>query len=188
MMQRIDELTSPPKIGRFYLVPTVDYIWLEVADRWPIIGPKHSDKQIIDFPYQHYHVDGRFLSPKQVRRVYSREKSLEFTLAVYPLCQYRRNRVHIADFDVFPHPEPVWRRRKCQRHLEYPTWASHWQVPLEEAYKSYSLIDGICPHRGAYIGNMVPDHHGAITCPLHGLRWDLKTGEMCRRYSQPAGF
>ena len=39
-----------------------------------------------------------------------------------------------------------------------------------------AAVEDYCPHRGAPLGSLVPDKHGIVTCPLHGLRWCASTG------------
>ena len=52
------------EVGRFYVVPCVRAGWPHIDDKprwWPILGPQHEDAEFINFPYQHFHVDYRFL-------------------------------------------------------------------------------------------------------------------------------
>ena len=54
----------PYREGRFYDVPCVRIMWLpkQRKPRWiPITGPRHEDGEFLYFPYQHWHVDHRFL-------------------------------------------------------------------------------------------------------------------------------
>ena len=50
---------------------------------------------------------------------------------------------------------------------------------LSAAYRDARLVNGtICPHRGADLRGMKPDADGCVRCPLHSLRWNLKTGRL----------
>lgn len=179
MIQRIDQLTQPPVIGRHYLVPTVRYPFRGKVNDWPVIGPRHEDAEIIGFPDNHYHLDGRFLSLRQVDLVAIDAPGydgLEYGVAGRPLC-YASNSLHPD-----PHPPVIWRRRLCRRHLGYPTEIAMmlWLPQLIEAYAGHILgPHRICPHRGAPLASIKPDDHGVVTCPLHGLRWRAD-GTLCQ--------
>lgn len=179
----IDTLTAPPEIGKFYLVPTVHYLYCESDRIWPVIGPKHTDAEIIDFPEPHYHVDARFLDAAQARVLnrYSkwRKKFLAFdgpalalTVAGAPIAEprywgYCEN--------ARPLPGIVYRRR-CARIIPYVNLQARWHVTLRRHYAGARLIQTehglICPHKGAPIGSVAPDERGLIVCPLHGLCFD----------------
>ena len=40
---------------------------------------------------------------------------------------------------------------------------------------SVRVLDGVCPHQGALLGDGVISR-GEVTCPFHGWHFDLKTG------------
>lgn len=185
-LPRIDELREPAVVGRYYLVPTVKYRW-GVGHRlypWPVIGPKHEDAEIIGFTPTHYHVDGRFLTPRQW-------VSLEnYYLDGAPVYCARRPLAYFsggyhANHIMDPHPPIVWRRKRCYRaDAEYPiarvelAWL--WLPKLRRHYEGSTARtkDGrlVCPHRGAPLTSFTPDEQGNVTCPLHGLRWCAATG------------
>jgi hypothetical protein len=65
MIQRVDQLDSPPTAGKFYLVPAIFWNWGQCggpSSWWPVIGPKHHDLEFFNFKEKHYHVDPRFLT------------------------------------------------------------------------------------------------------------------------------
>jgi hypothetical protein len=101
MIQRIDQLTSPVEVGRYYLVPTVTGNWLGRTKAWPIIGPRHSDVQCLKFDDHHYHLDGRFLKP------YAYDAYFWRNVGGAPLMLDSLGR----KVDLGP---PVWRRRLCR--------------------------------------------------------------------------
>lgn len=154
------------EIGKFYQVPTVyGVLFYQWAD-WPVIGPMHEDKEIINFPAIHYHLDFRFFTQGQwgwVRRVFSVPQSGVL---------HEQNGVKLGPV--------VFRRRKCQR--EYPAFPlkdhQTWLFELRQKYKKTVMTDWTCPHRGASLRGMPIDEAGCVTCPLHGLRWDLESGKL----------
>lgn len=78
---------------------------------------------------------------------------------------------------------PALRRMKCVR--EFPTYPLKllsgprgWLPKLEAAYADCKLKPGmVCPHRGIPLAD-VPAVDGIVTCPGHGLRWNVATGEL----------
>lgn len=51
-----------PTVGKYYIVPCAELI-MDHNGRTvhvPVIGPLHKD-EAFDFPYPHYHIDGRFV-------------------------------------------------------------------------------------------------------------------------------
>lgn len=178
----------PPVIGQRYKVPTVfGYLYGQYKP-WPVLGPRHDDKEIIGFELVHYHLDLRFVNPADYRH----------------LCHFGPPHRHVLhDMPVpgqtkpgnFPLGPVVFRWRKYYRETPvFPQLAAEWSSQpsypaersapwmnlLEKAYEGHRLgLDLICPHRGASLKNM-PVVDGCITCPLHGLQWDAATGELRR--------
>lgn len=175
-LQRINEMTAPPVVGKRYLVPCVHYIWLGRRSWWPTIGPKHEDTEILNFPWRHYHVDGRFLTQyqRQIADRYSYNRDWQYQVSGCPL-----------SYGAEEPPDTVtYRPLTCtSQAVDYPfeTAQADWRPKLVEAYDHQRLrrdANGvwICPHRGAPLGSIKPDECGVITCPLHGLRWCAATG------------
>lgn len=160
---RIETLTSPPAVGEFYLVPTVRTAWCGKVANWPVIGPKHSDREFFGFTEPHYHLDARFLRPGH-RGIYE-------TLT-YPV-HWPRGR------DGGPMPKPVWRRLKCQRLTNDFHPFGKQIAAMREAFAGRQCARGtrgwICPHQHAALGSVVAVD-GIIICPLHGLKIDAATG------------
>ena len=116
----IETLMAPPVVGQAYLVPTVLYPWFGKEDAWPVMGPKHTDVEHIRFHDEHYHVDLRFLTERQIRRI---EKAaycpggIVIVAASAPLATKGDCR------GALPHPDPVVRRLTCRRSAHaYPLW------------------------------------------------------------------
>lgn len=181
-MQRVDEMQAAPVPGKFYLVPTLQYEWHGMTGVWPVLGPKHEDREIINFPHAHYHLDGRFLTKRQRDFAAWGVYTFEVQMAGKPIMQ---------GAGMPELPSVVYRRRKCWTpRVKYVTETTydldrrertHWIYDLREAFQGRHLIKSacgvVCPHRGAHLGSIPPDAHGVITCPLHGLRFNANTGE-----------
>ena len=82
--------------------------------------------------------------------------------------------------------DPRWfapKLRKCKSAMVAPYPGNHmrWMGTLENAYAGANAKrpDGsmVCPHRGAPLDDL-GTRGGCIECPLHGLRWHPRTGEM----------
>ena len=158
-------------IGRFYAVPTVRGKIFHLLRDWPVLGPRHSDKEIIGFPHVHYHVDWRFVSKSVLHSVANFGRQTLFGIVVH----------RGAETDFLP--APVMRRRKCIRGFEalgtFPR--APWLRELESVYASRRLENLVCPHRGIPLVGC-PREGNVVTCPGHGLRWNLTTGELHPTY------
>lgn len=177
--QRIDRLTSPPVVGELYLVPTIRfYAYGGVSSWWPVIGPRHEDKEHLDFEHLHYHVDVRFLSPTQQRlmRAHDRSVSVETVAARVPISNC---------FGDPPAPHPTFRELRCRAiNHSYPSalagqWDNFRQLWVSYAGQTCKRGKGgfVCPHRHFPLGSIAPVSD-VITCPLHGLRIDAASGHV----------
>jgi hypothetical protein len=80
--------------------------------------------------------------------------------------------------DPFHNGEVVLRRRKCHREFpEYPRVLAGWMNALEKSCADLTMRNMTCPHRGMPLESC-PRDGDVVTCPGHGLRWNVKTGEM----------
>lgn len=184
MVARLDELTRPVEVGKFYLVPTVRAEWQPYGVRdWPVIGPPHNDKHCLNFEQTHYHLDARFMPGFRFRFGSQFWKSYWWLAAASPV-QTRPDR----ELNPDGFPALVWKKRKCLR-LENPR-ADHL---LESALKTKGFQclhadyvgrqakhDGrgwVCPHRSVPLADHAPVD-GVIRCPLHFMRIDAATGRV----------
>lgn len=157
------------EIGRFYVVPTVRGRIHTMDHDWPVLGPKHEDTEIIHFSHHHYHIDWRFVSQSDFER----------------LCQRRAGHygtvLHEGGTNPDGLPPAEMRRRKCLRTFEsvgsYPR--APWLLELEAKYAKSRITNLICPHRGISLEGCARDGD-VVTCPGHGLRWNVKTFELMR--------
>ena len=191
----LPSLPDKPVVGTFYRRPCVRAHWPTNRIRWlPILGPVHSDPEHIRAEFQHVHVDYRFLNT-EIREYLSRlvrkfpDDLLHKRIYSTPISfvtphDYEKpvalDEIHRLEID--PASWMSVRPRKYQGpYPPYPYENVSWLHGLSEAYADRTLINGhICPHRGAELTGIVPDEDGVVTCPLHGLRWCLRTGRIAR--------
>ena len=181
MTARIDQLTGPVEIGKYYLVPTVEAEWNGRVAPWPVIGPKHNDAHCLKFDHQHYHPDPRFIGPRR-----SDDDWLFWRMVAGAPIMTRDGTGRGGAINPGGLPNPVWKKRICRR-LANPFLAEMqekaakhdtWRCHFDEWTGRQSRHDGrgwICPHRAVPLADHAPVD-GVITCPLHMLRIDAGTG------------
>lgn len=158
------------EIGKYYKIPCVqivnDLSWAKIGEWVPIIGPKHEDTEIINFPAEHYHIDLRFITERAFERISHFSVVLHDVDTTTPHC------------GETPYIDRVYlRRRKCRRQNPiYPHGRAFWMNPLREKYAEARLKCLTCPHRGIKLSNQKPVH-GHVVCPGHGLIWNVETGK-----------
>lgn len=169
------------EVGKFYRVPCVKTTKEQRVGRgaWvPVIGPKHEDAEFVGFPDVHWHIDWRFVADE----IFAQEtalrspKSAVFGSIVMestkPHEYFGPSRALTTEFKV--------RRIKCRRTMPtYPNElvARGWGPKLNAAYKDCRMQNMTCPHRGLPLDGC-ETHGDVVTCPGHGLRWNVKTGEL----------
>jgi len=185
-MQHISEVKGLPVVGRFYwvsciLAPGIESPFGELRTKspvWlPVIGPQHNDTEFLGVPDMHYHFDLRFFNQRLVQ------------LLAIGECGARSVLRSVAGVEGILEG-PVNRRLKCQRQmplypLEVERYDGHVEgfrvlAEFERAYSKERVTCGRCPHRGIPL-NGLPNRKGIVTCPGHGLAWNLRTGEMASR-------
>lgn len=188
-------LSGRAEVGKFYLVPCIKVptsartMWMDVNGWVPIIGPKHSDLEHLEFELQHYHIDWRFVGWSQWR--YATQKP-----SGSPLGSVLTN-THGTAYRPKVEGEPQLRRIKCKRPMpEFPRastisskreHAIKWQrMERAQAFVCNKLKPGnICPHRGIDLTPFIKED-GTVICPGHGLRWDTKTGDLLAHHARVA--
>lgn len=165
------------QVGRYYKVPTVRGTVYYTMANWPVLGPKHEDKEFINFPSRHFHIDWRFVS-KQMFDMVKRRHSAPVAIT---LCE--DDRINVTGLPASAH-----RLLKCKREMPRFPREPFWLHRLEDAYEHCVLKTKVCPHRGLPLDNLTPDADGNVTCPGHALRWNFDTGRMVRETApaQPA--
>ena len=198
-------------LGQIYQVPCVRSIWPSISDHpiWiPINGPMHDDEGIIDVRFFHWHLDWRFLSKKQMEAIRTNgygswkapretEVFINIISDIHPdlgaeWARHNHRRPNIGwdileDLPTVTIPTQTYLKLKPRRYNgEYPPYAeefmmNYWLPALEQAYRHQRIKPNlICPHKGGDM-NGSPVVNGTVTCPLHGLRWDLQTGKLSLR-------
>lgn len=178
-LQRIDRMSEPPVVGRWYMVPCVFAKWREDYEYWPVVGHEHDDLQFFNFPYRHYHVDARFLTrPQRLALGYYVDRLDPERVAEACISQPLQTNDRGCNVGGLP----TLQRKRCsmgpiqasQRILDAPNWNK-----LASHYAGQQCRQGrrgwICPHQNVALGN-VAAINGVIHCPLHGLRIDAVTG------------
>lgn len=194
-MRRIDELGmgEAPVVGETYLVPCMNITGIKYPDVFksqflegqskmthvPVIGPAHSDP---DLPgaggeKEHIHLDTRFMGPEHLQTWDISESKFhnDFGQPYIPIVP------HTPD----GYPETFLHPMKCYRetpdHHGTILGGEHYSVLETEMEKHPLKLDKpVCPHRGAPLGGIAPKD-GIIHCPLHGLGWCAKTGNLVRK-------
>lgn len=170
LMNTIDN--QPYIVGNYYQVPTVYGMLFDTMNHWPVMLPMHEDAEIIGFPYKHYHIDWRFVPTAFFKRQYV-GGSWRSVFGIVLHSSPQKNE------DGFP--EPVMRRLKCKREFDaYPHHLAKWKQELESKYQDCILKTPVCPHQGVRLDNLPCNKEGHVTCPAHGLVWNINTGELVK--------
>ena len=171
-MKKVTELTEPPIVGKFYLVPCVEGAW---GDYVPIIGEPHTDKELfVDF--KHLHRDVRFL-PLLSRRCGN--LTLEETAL---------GKIMTVTDKPFWHRETngqiIWRKMKCRREMpKFPDTTQFVQYnKLHESYIGKKVKCGRCPHRNMPLESLPQDKDGNVVCNGHGLKINMIEKRVVQRF------
>lgn len=189
-MKRINEIDKPI-VGHKYLVPCfandVDD-WLArqagpksffLHDAWlPILycEGSHADPEL-GVENQHLHYDSRFISGHKLVNI----GGFHFTTAVIQNLYIQWSWEELESEGLIQ-----WRSRKCFRREQVFPQTNRFNekivTPLEDKYRDSQIQkDWICPHRRICLkGHPVKDFDGrkGITCPGHGLTWDIDTHQL----------
>lgn len=177
-------------VGRWYPVPCVLVdVPKEIGPRatfWlPIYGPLHRDTDIIHFDWEHYHVDVRFMGVQRLadwdEGRYAWIQHLEQRAMLLPVIV--GNQPSRGRWKVARESQPAIHQRKCYRQWpDFPTggprFHNPWERELAETYSRcrINLENPVCPHRRFPLTGVPADADGIVTCPGHGLRWDITSG------------
>ena len=167
---RIEDVETV-EVGSFYLVNTV----VRKADRAivPVHGPQHADREIIKFPFRHWHIDWRFVS----NPIY----------AEYEQWSMGFDMPWETPINVNNTTGEVKRRRlRCRRQFgEYaPLERILWLSALQEKYRNAKMKNFICPHQGIPC-NATPIKDGVVVCRGHGLAFNVETGALVPQFPEP---
>lgn len=204
MLQKIDELTEPPIVGNYYLVPCV------IKDKlFQILTSGAND------------IDWEVDKNSELRLVgrYNGTGTHEFRRIVYPIINHlHHDKEHGQSYEHYhvdyrfvrltrPKqnqliPEAVNRTKGLEmapwirfdlidENLEPGTYKIEYHpmaclrhtnrgiagLVRPETLKHKCIHKNKCPHRGYDLRQEVPQN-GVIVCPLHGLKFDYKTKEL----------
>lgn len=182
MIQCVEDLKEPPVVGRYYMVPCVE-VQAGVSGLspgfWPVTGPQHEDHDVIGFPHRHWHFDFRFLSAEQAKQKAMQRGSVLTTERNTWRPWHRQDGP--GDIEGIPGiaMRVTLQRRRCMRAAErFPRLRAEWMRALEQKHEGCVVKCGKCPHRGLPLESLPREKGDIVTCPGHGLRWDLKTGKL----------
>lgn len=169
------------EVGKHYWVPCVEGYWDQWHGVWVVMGPCHSDAEIIGFKPEHWHVDPRFLpNNKLLSRNRNGQDVPHWATHVLRILRPKTYEEHREGMDA---PLPIYighKRRVCRREMPLHAWKiPHVWGKLMESVKDcpLKLDNPICPHKGMDLST-VPVVNGKIVCPLHGLAFCAKTGHV----------
>lgn len=181
---RVDRMTEAPVVGRWYMVPTVKATWNSEIKDWPVVGRIHNDMQFFNFPYKHYHVDGRFLTRRQQIAAAGFLEPGRLRERLARVCMGAPLQTNDIGCNPGGLPMPALMKKKCTIAAIIPgtdvTKSPNW-LAMAAHFAGRQCRHGkrgfICPHQGAALG-AVAAIDGVITCPLHGLRIDAASGRV----------
>lgn len=156
------------EIGTLHSVTCVRFRDRDVAGAfatlwWPTIGPRHEDKKYINFAPEHYHVDHRFCTDAQIRRL----------KGAFPIHSLESVRItsKVMCVEGKEHEVKV-RRIRCRRKQIYFPQCTITEK-LKAGFQDCALKNaGVCPHKGFPMEPLAEDERFAV-CPGHGLVWNL---------------
>lgn len=158
---KVEEVSRPLKKGESYLVPCLVKEQYEKLCITPVINHPHNDKENGQDEI-HYHVDYRFVKHEDDGN--------------FPTVVNKHSKHHFV--------ERIRPEKNLDGELEYfilPVINEEFsgitptKLISRSKLKHKCIHKGKCPHRG-YDLSQVKAVDGKITCPLHGLRFDAKSG------------
>jgi hypothetical protein len=165
MIQRVEDVKRPLKIGERYIVPciikesfngiTKDLLII------PVINKPHSDKENGQSEI-HYHIDTRFID---TTNSYFKDRE-DVSMSLDSFNSRPQNKID-GIFDRFV--LPVFNETFGN--------ATPSSLVRNSKLKHKCIHKGKCPHRGMDLSQVEPVD-GVITCPLHSLQFDAKTKQL----------
>jgi hypothetical protein len=167
-MHKIENVKSP-MIGETYLVKCVyAKFGSESNKHWvPVFGELHHDKELY-LEKKHYHIDWRFRdrihqeSQEETYRLHGYYLGIKNTYFYQPILE---ENIIIEEYKPLIY----------QRHFE--EFPEHSFDELLDLYKGVKMQGMICPHKRANLASC-EIINGCVTCPCHGLKWNVETGEL----------
>ena len=179
-MQHIRDVAGLPEIGRYYWVPTVEAKWFGRRQELPVLGPRHNDKQDLNFDQMHFHVDARFVSELPGALFWE-------NVAASPVTETLFGGSESADLKgpydrkwLCKRHDSPWQRGFIGRALRHPNWKQHFDRWAGEI----AVHDGkgwVCPHRQVALKDQPVADDGVVICPLHNLHICNRSGRVLSR-------
>ena len=182
-LRRLDELRSPPVVGRRYLVPAVLHgMIVNIYGVWPVLLPAHADHEIGQ-PLRHYHVDPRFVSAMFWRwledlKTYAVPDGNGGVRGCVAKSPYELLRHIVIEAKTVATLMPMKCEREGLQSLDgFGMLAKLWQIYGGRRCAVDKRSGGwICPHKGVSLSSVKPSECGLLTCPGHGLVISAHTG------------
>lgn len=163
-------IPARPKIGERAWVPSIRVAWnhpdIVFSGDLPLIGPKHNDTEVLGFDPEHIHVDLRFVPRKYIDQI-KVPPALRVVIFGKLESGLRYPDIKLREF-VCLREWPVFPSEQLSRSKE-----------LSEHWSGVQMKKMICPHRGISLA-ACPVVNGVVTCPGHGLKWNVETGKLVR--------
>ena len=164
------ENCKSPVIGEYYEVKCV-LAYRRYGTFWmPVFSDSHKDG-IYGLDIEHFHVDWRFVR-KEVIEI---DKKIMGENDFYG----RQNKDKAENYSAILKREiigePEYMRWKYLRHFSLPEDMLFHK--LRDKMKNCKMKEMICPHHGANLISCLAIN-GVVTCPQHGLKWNVETGEL----------
>jgi hypothetical protein len=176
-LQKTTELTEPPIVGKFYLVPVV----ITSAGEIPVIGAPHTDAEL-GVSAEHYHADVRFIPDRQLWPVPPvLAEKFGVTTEQYRMLSVTNTIQNSWSVRSQPLDKPVFVKRKCHREMpDFPLHPGKLWRGLHAKYEGKAVTCNKCPHRGFDLRSL-PEKDGIVICNGHGLAIDRKKGCVVKR-------
>jgi hypothetical protein len=154
MYPHINDIDGLPVIGEWYTVPCA--VSSRTGQSVPVLGPIHSDPEIMKVPWDHIHVDWRFAS----------QRYIEETLQALEGTQWNdKGSVQLPTVRALRVEEGLWTFKdgaaRCQRQLPF-------MIRTNPVYYDQPAPGFRCPHRGVSLKGHWQDNRYNMLCPLHG--------------------
>ncbi len=168
IFQKVDEIKRPLIVGEKLLVPCLckvnyNHKW-NVFDVIPVINLPHSDIENGQYDI-HYHVDYRFVDFN--KKSGSKQKGYSKYINVIDPTGGRINKDTFGDIQYIVLPV------KNKNH----SLATAIELIQNSQLTHNCIHKGKCPHKGYDLSQEV-SVNGIITCPLHGLKFDVSNNNV----------
>ncbi|MGL5881441.1 MAG: Rieske (2Fe-2S) protein [Xenococcaceae cyanobacterium] len=182
-MEKVDELTFPPIVGKYYWVPCVKVTYDLKTILVPIRGELHADPEINPSLEDHWHYDVRFLSKNLIKFIYT------YSHQDFSGIEDFYTKVFSPQFESSKYKITNCKRKCLRKDVRYPIYHPpkpnnsflhssirriEFRDRLYDLYSGQELQCGSCPHKGYSLASVAANSDGVKECPLHGLNFDCK--------------